>query len=240
MKEPSLASWIARYARVSFPAGACLALRCLGFPHVRPMVAALPSSGRILDAGCGYGLAALMAARGGAGRDVLGIDLLDSRLEVGRRVAARARLDNVRLEQRDIADPPRGPFDAILIADVLFYRPLAAQKEILGILAERLAPGGLLVIKEQTSDPAWKAFLVRLQESLVVGSKVALGRSRAWSRMAPSGVHLWPEKDLARELRSFGLEIASERLDRWSWLSHHLFVAAAPAARPLTTLRPAR
>ncbi|MGH9868534.1 MAG: class I SAM-dependent methyltransferase [Candidatus Polarisedimenticolia bacterium] len=238
MGAVSALGWIGRYGRVSPAAAAHLSFRWLGFPHFHRLVSTFPASGRILDVGCGHGLLALMVAEGSRARDVVGIDLLEARLEVARAVARRRGLANVRFERRDIEDPPDGLFDAIVVADVLFYRPLPAQRKLLRILSARLSAGGVLLIKEQTREPAWKSALVRLQEYLVVGVKVTLGGSRSWADMAPSGVHLWSAAQLADELRSLGLETDSERLDRWSYLSHRLFVASAPAARGLMSLRP--
>jgi 2-polyprenyl-3-methyl-5-hydroxy-6-metoxy-1,4-benzoquinol methylase len=234
MKSASALRWIGRYGRISAGAGAHLLFRWLGFPRFDRIEALLPASGRILDAGCGHGLLAVMAAARGAGREVLGIDLLERRLDAGREVARRYGLDNVRFERRDIGAPPAGPFDAIVVADVLLYRPLQAQRDLLRQLSERLSPGGRLLLKEQVREPGWKAGLVRMQERMVVGAKVVLGRSRAWGRMAPSGVHLWDAGSLVDELRSLGLEPDSRRLDRWSYLSHRLFIAAAPRSRPVT------
>jgi len=223
--------WIGRFGRVSFGAGAYLSFRYLGFRHFGRIERLLPSSGRILDLGCGHGLLAILAAAASGSREVFGIDLLERRLEVGREVARRHGVRNVRFERRDIQDPPAGPFDAIVVADVLFYRPVQAQRELLEVLSARLRPGGRLLIKEQVQEPAWKARLVAMQERLVVGMKVAVGGSSHWSRVAPSGIHLWHEESLEEALRSLGLKPTTERLDRWSWLSHRLFIAAAPAPR---------
>lgn len=224
--------WIMRFGGVSPGAAAYLSLRYLGFRHFERIERLLPSSGRILDLGCGHGLLAILAAAGGGGREVIGIDLLERRLEVGRDVARRHGVMNVRFERRDIEDPPAGSFDAIVVADVLFYRSVPAQRDLLEVLSARLAPGGRLLIKEQVQEPAWKARLVAMQERLVVGMKVALGGSGQWSRMAPSGVHLWREESLDETLRLLGLKPTIERLDRWSWLSHRLFIASAAPPPP--------
>ncbi len=228
----SLPAWLARYARVSPGAAAYLAFRCLGFPHFRRVEEELPKNGRILDAGCGHGLLAILAADGEPGRDILGIDLLEDRLRVGREVARREGLSNVRFERGEIAAPPLGPFDAIVLADVLLYRPLREQRAVLEALAARLAAGGALFIKEQVTEPRWKSRLVEIQERLVVGAKVRLGGSREWAAMAPSGFHLWDAGDLQARLRSLGLATTSKRLDRLSYLSHRLFIAAAPDRSP--------
>jgi SAM-dependent methyltransferase len=234
VKKP-LPVWLARYARVSPGAAAYLAFRCLGFPHFRRVEVELPKHGRLLDAGCGHGLLAILAADGEPGRDVLGIDLLEDRLGVGREIARRNGLFNVRFERGEIAEPPPGPFDAIVLADVLLYRPLSEQRAVLEALAGRLAAGGALLVKEQVAEPRWKARLVAWQERLVVGAKVRLGGSREWASIAPAGFHLWSAGDLEAQLRSLGLATTSRRLDRFSYLSHRLFIAVAPGMPPKPT-----
>jgi len=217
--------WILRYARQSPGAGLYLLFRWVGFRGFRRLVARVPAHGRILDMGCGHGLLPLLIAAAGAAREVVGVDVLEPRLAAGRRVAESAGLSNVRFECRDFADPPEGRYNAIIFSDALLYYPLERQRQILDDCRERLTEGGVLLIKEQGCRPGWKAFMVRLQERLVVSVKTIVGRSREWRRIAPRGVHLWNADRLADFLRSRGLSVAAEPLDAWSYLSHYLIVA---------------
>ena len=218
-------SWVGRYATVSPAAGAHLAVRCLGFPHFDRLERALPASGRILDLGCGHGLFALLAASRAPGREVLGIDLLEERLEIGCRVASRYGVGNVRFERRSAEDLPEWRFDAVAVADVLLYLPRESQRAILERCASRLAPGGRLLVKEQVRKPAWKARMVALQEAAAYGVRARLGLFRAWGEVVSPEVHLWEAQELGALLRSLGLEVRGERMDRRSYLSHHLFIA---------------
>jgi 2-polyprenyl-3-methyl-5-hydroxy-6-metoxy-1,4-benzoquinol methylase len=234
----SVASWILRYGGVSPGAGAYLTLRCLGFPRLGAVERLLPTSGRILDLGCGHGLLAVLAAERQPSRDILGVDRLEERLEVGRRVASRHDVRNVRFEVGAIESPPPGPFEAIVVADVLLYRPIEAQRAIIEALVPLLSPGGRLVLKEQTREPSWKARLVTAQEDLVVGAKVRFGQSRSWAEMVPAGIHLWETAALERTLEDLGLATSHERLDRWSYLSHRVFIARRPTDLPLREALP--
>ncbi len=220
--------WILRFARRSPGVGVHLAIRAIGFPRFQRVVDALPREGRILDMGCGHGLLAILIASSSPEREVVGVDVLQSRLDIARRIARDAGLSNLRFECRDFATPPEGKFAAIVFSDSLFYYPLEQQETILDDCRERLDPGGLLVVKEQGVRPAWKAWCVRRQERLVVGLKTSLGGSREWRRIAPDGVYLWSVDRLAGFLRSRGLSVVDEPLDAGSYLSHYLIIARDP------------
>jgi cyclopropane fatty-acyl-phospholipid synthase-like methyltransferase len=175
--------------------------------------------------GCGYGLLSLLIAARGPAREVVGIDLLDSRLKVGRTVAAAEGLGNVRFERRDFSELPEGRFAAIIFSDALFYYSMERQREILEQCRDSLSEGGVMLIKEQGRRPAWKARLVELQERLVVTAKTRIGKSREWREIAADGIYLWNVDQLADFLRSRGLAVEQQSLDDWSYLSHYLVVA---------------
>jgi cyclopropane-fatty-acyl-phospholipid synthase len=74
----------------------------------------LPSAGRLLDIGSGWGGLALTLARQAPGLEVLGVTLSQEQLAVARRRAAEAGLsDRVRFELCDYRDV-EGPFDRIV------------------------------------------------------------------------------------------------------------------------------
>jgi ubiquinone/menaquinone biosynthesis C-methylase UbiE len=107
----------------------------------------LARGARVLDVCCGAGGSALPAARA-VGREgsVIGVDLSDSLLALGRRKAQREGLRNVDFRIGDmtaLALPP-GSFDAVVIVFGVFFAPdMAAQVRA---LARLLRPGGTLAI----------------------------------------------------------------------------------------------
>lgn len=113
--------------------------------------ARIPTDARILDAGCGPGgdIAALLAAAPKA--RILAVDShapfvdqVKARFGHDPRVTARAQ------PMQDCA----GPFDLIWCAGALYFLGL---EEGLGILAQKLAPGGVLAFSEPcyfTPDPS--------------------------------------------------------------------------------------
>ncbi|MDQ8043657.1 MAG: CheR family methyltransferase [Solirubrobacteraceae bacterium] len=126
---------------------------------------------RVWSAGCSTGaelwtLAVLLDRLGAAGRaQLLGSDILDENIR-----RARAGLDEGELaghvlpedakpwfEVRDIVTqgPPGGGWDIVLCRNMAIYLEPNARQRLHGMLAESLAPGGLLLLgrSERLSDP---------------------------------------------------------------------------------------
>lgn len=123
---------------------------------------------RLLEMGCGVGLATIAAMR--AGFDVTATDYYDEALHVTRGNAARnlGREPQVRLVNwRDWPDD-LGTFDVVMAADVLYEKEYASL--VAECLARALAPDGIALV----ADPgrlALPAFRTRVAEvGLVIAS----------------------------------------------------------------------
>jgi 2-polyprenyl-6-hydroxyphenyl methylase/3-demethylubiquinone-9 3-methyltransferase len=149
---------------------------------------------RILDVGCGAGLAAEALAR--RGHDVLGIDAAGEAIEVGR---AHAEGQGLRLAYRAglaedlVAEGLR--FPVITCLEVIEHVPDPAG--FVRVLAGLLEPGGVVVLST----------LNRTRRSWVVGK---LGAEYVL-RMLPVGTHDWKAfitpAELAGMLRAAGLRV---------------------------------
>lgn len=110
--------------------------------QVTELDAQLPRRGRALDVAGGRGRHALwLAARG---LDVTLADVSDVALAAAQ-ASAEARGLRLRTARCDLErhGPPPGDYDLVVVSDFL-YRPLLSQ------LADRLAPGGLLLVVHPT------------------------------------------------------------------------------------------
>jgi SAM-dependent methyltransferase len=109
---------------------------------------------RVLEIGCGPGLAVAALARAGAGH-VYGVDHSAVMLrQASRRNAAAIRTGRVTLIRASADQLPAaldGPFDAILAVNSLGFWPAPAVR--LAELRRRLAPGGRLAIVSQPRCP---------------------------------------------------------------------------------------
>jgi uncharacterized protein (DUF2062 family)/SAM-dependent methyltransferase len=139
----------------------------------------LPRSGRLLDLGCGRGiaLALLAAARDQAARGSYPGDwpppppaLQLAGIERAGRLAAVAKAGlcgRAAIETADLlaADVPAG--DAVLMIDVLHYLPPRQQERLLAKVAAALPPGGMLLVREADAAGGWRFFAIRVSECLM-------------------------------------------------------------------------
>lgn len=179
----------------------------------------VPSEGAVLDVGCGFGLFSAYLALSSPGRRVHGVDVDERKIGLARRAAARLEPGRASLTF-DVAGAalPAGPFDAITIVDVLYLLGPEAGGALLDQAVARLAPGGVLLLKEIDRRPAWKYRLSRVQELLA---------TRVLRFTAGDRVDFAAPEVYAERLRRAGLTVSATPLDRGSIHPHHLLEAHA-------------
>jgi len=183
----------------------------------RRVAAHVPEQGRILEVGCGYGLFSNHLALAAKGRRVSGIDVDVRKIVHGQRAARQAAVYGARvdLHLEPPGDVPDGPWDAIVIVDVLYLLDADAQEGLLRTCSEQLALGGALVVKEMAPTPRWKAAWNKAQETVAV-KVVNITAGEQLTVLDPAQLGAWMEGD--------GLVVAHEALDRGYPHPHHLIV----------------
>ncbi|HLX07900.1 MAG TPA: DUF2062 domain-containing protein [Thermoanaerobaculia bacterium] len=170
---------------------------------------ALPSRGRLLDLGCGRGIAlALLASagdRGDHGDTAAGwptppdLQLLGIEADPHpARVARAGLLGRAAIETADLLGAALPQVDAILLIDVLHYLPPADQQRLLAKVADALPHGGRLLVREADAGAGWRFQSIRLCERLT-----ALWR-RDW-RQWRQGYHYRPQAEWIDLLAGRGL-----------------------------------
>ena len=129
--------------------------RLLSCPFLR-VLDYLPRGGRLLDLGAGHGIFAHLALAGGA-REATAVEP-DTRKVFHAGSAPGLRVVN------GYHEAVRGRFDAVTVFDVLYRLPAAEWDPLLGWARERLAPGGVFLLKEIDPGHRLKGLWNRAQE----------------------------------------------------------------------------
>ena len=122
----------------------------------------------MLEIGCGHGLFSSFAALAGPARSVVGVDI--DAAKIAQAQAARRRLPGVdlRFEVAPSGAVPAGPWDAIVVIDMLYLLPRAEQRRLLADAAAQLGAGRAVADQGDEPDPALEGGLEHLQETLAV------------------------------------------------------------------------
>jgi len=187
----------------------------------------VPTSGRILEVGCGHGLLSFYLALTDARREVHGIDIDRHKIALAERAASRLAPGeaSVAFTAVEPGEMPDGPFDGIVVNDVLYLMSAEQRRRVLDDCVERLAADGVLVVKELDVSPRWKYVIGHLQE--LVATKVL-------SYTQGDRVEIAPMREFAEQLDAAGLVTQSMRVDRGYLHPHHVIVARKTATRSAT------
>jgi len=195
----------------------------------------LPDTGRILEIGCGHGLFSVYAALACRSRAVRGVDIDQDKIAVAQVVAGQVAAD-LEFDVSPSGAVSPGPWDAIVVVDMLYLLPAAQQRRLLTEAAGELAPDGRLVIKEMSRTPRWKAAWNTAQETLAVSilgiteraSTPAAPRAGTERGVGPARFEFVAPETMTGWLTAAGLDTSSHRLDRGRMHPHHLLVGRRP------------
>jgi SAM-dependent methyltransferase len=146
----------------------------------------LPDEGRILDVGCGFGLFAAYFGQTHPNRGIVGIDPDARRVALAARVACTLELANHQFHVGDVRSAPlEGPFAAAYVLDVMHHIPSRDQADVLERLRDLLVPGGVLLIKDITTEPRHELLFTELLDRVMVGwdEELAYRHHKEWGQM---------------------------------------------------------
>lgn len=188
----------------------------------------LPRRGRLVDLGCGRGiLLSLLVAVADAAEDdeviapmeFIGIELRRSHARAARKALSQLpHLPQIDIRQGDLREVPVPPCDTAVLLDVLHYMPAEAQVDLLGRVAEKLRPGGMLLLREADADAGWRFATTRSAERLM-----AVLRGHFRQRFHFRGRAAWEELT-----RAAGLVVDSQPMSEGTPYGNVLLVARKP------------
>jgi 2-polyprenyl-3-methyl-5-hydroxy-6-metoxy-1,4-benzoquinol methylase len=151
---------------------------------------------------------------------VIGVDLDREKIALAERLTAS--VPNLSFQAEDIAAvaDQLPPLDAVTILDVFYLVPFEIQARLLAICASRLAPGGVIVLKDMAEGPRWKAALNWLEETLAVRVLKITETSDPSARF-----YFRPRAEWIALLEGLGLRVTVQPLDRGYYHPHIAFIA---------------
>jgi 2-polyprenyl-3-methyl-5-hydroxy-6-metoxy-1,4-benzoquinol methylase len=123
------------------------------------------SAAPILDVGCGVGLLAFYLRERACRQPVIGLDLDARKIRCGAEIASD-RYRDVDLRWHDVGETLPNFSGNVVLFDVLHYLSPARQKALLTRLAERVAPGGFLLVRDCPREPGARYWMTWMAEKL--------------------------------------------------------------------------
>ena len=143
------------------------------------------------------------------------IDRFGGQLLHGERSLALSRL-------APLESVPEAGFDAVSLVDVLYLVPSLSWNRFLRTCFEKLAPGGVFVLKEIGTEPRWKFERLKLQEFM---------STRLLRITKGDTMHFESGDQLRQRLLGIGFEaVTVEHLDSGYTSPHLLLTALRPRA----------
>jgi 2-polyprenyl-3-methyl-5-hydroxy-6-metoxy-1,4-benzoquinol methylase len=129
----------------------------------------IPEGSTILDVGCGAGLWLALLADAGRIRSGSGFDSSGNAIDLAKRAAAKlTRPIALSFQLGDILGAwPDATFQAVSLIDVLHHIPVGRREYVLDQAIRHTSPGGVLLVKEMATRPAYKAWCNQLHDLLL-------------------------------------------------------------------------
>lgn len=170
----------------------------------------LPRSGRAIEIGCGFGLFALYFASVNRELQITGVDVNERRIAIAEEAKSVLKIENVDFKVGDARELTiHAGVDAIYMLDLLHHIPLAAGTQLLKQCRDKLADGGVLIIKDVATRPVLKMAFTWLLDVAMTGGELPNYRSRS---------------HMIEEIRALGFKVVRHSLIDVLPYPHELYV----------------
>lgn len=123
----------------------------------------VPRQATIVDVGCGFGLLSYSLALSSNGRNILGIDYDEDKIEIAKECPVIP--SNLKFECHDVINYVFAPADIFILSDMLHYLLKEEQKVLLDKVVANLNQGGKIIIRDGDSDKRKKHKGTKLTET---------------------------------------------------------------------------
>ena len=184
-----------RYAGVSYTAMNFARGKIAGDPVYRQAIAegVLPSHGTLIDIGCGQGLMLALLGETAQFDRLVGVEMRPRMAYLARK-ALGAQAEIVEADARSLSFEN---CSAAILFDVLQAMSPAQQDELLAVVAGKLEPGGVLLLREADASAGWRFRMVS------VGNEIKARCIGTWH----GGWHYRTRAEWQAALERHGMEV---------------------------------
>lgn len=172
----------------------------------------------LMDLGCGLGLSAFYLRGEGHDFAITGLDYDSSKIEGAKKAAALCGARDMEFRIHDARTGLPEHLGNVSILDILQFFTLQEQETLLKQAAERVAPGGKLIIRSGVRDDSWRFKITVLGD--------LLAKATFWMKAAPT--HYPTSSDFTRILSAFG-KVEVSPLWGGTPFNNYLIVLSRPA-----------
>ncbi|HEY1770468.1 MAG TPA: class I SAM-dependent methyltransferase [Chthoniobacterales bacterium] len=173
----------------------------------------------LVDVGCGVGLLAFYLRERGFRQPIFGLDRDRRKIARAREVVGRAGYPDLQFLEQDVTESAV-PTGNIVLFDLLHYLAPNEQTRLLESLVARVAPGGLLVIRDCPRDHNVRFWLTHLAERFA--------QTTTWNLRAP--LHFPTREKICAPFSPNEFDSSIEPLWGRTPFNNHLFIFQRRAA----------
>lgn len=172
----SILSFLGNINSMSFTNKTYFFLRCIMLP-LYDIDRALPSSGIIVDIGCGIGSLSIFLAASSKKRSVIGWDIDKMRVEAAKKNTQK--MLNIKFETKNALDISivKG-ISGIVASDVFHHINFVHQEELIKKISKTLNKTGVLVVKEVDKDQKIRALFSLLWDRVFYPNDISYFRTK--------------------------------------------------------------